>query len=112
MDRDAEIRLWILVSQLPVACLKIANNRQSVIFVSGFLVNKVHLAFVVVVPHFSFGDNVLLNVGRHDVVVAEFHCIAPHAAGHTRQGSSVSGDFSEGNFTVNGREISTRRITS
>ncbi len=38
--------------------------------------------FVFLVFQFGFGDYFLLNVWRHDVIMAEFHGIATHAASH------------------------------
>jgi len=43
----------------------------------------------------GLGHDLLLDVGGHDVVVAELHRIAALAAGHAGQRPGVGGDFPE-----------------
>ena len=40
------------------------------------------LAVVLFFFHLGLGDNILLNIPRHDIVVAEFHRVTPLATSH------------------------------
>ena len=45
--------------------------------------------------HLGFRQNLLLDVGGHDIVVTEFHRIAALPSGHAGEAAGIGGDFSQ-----------------
>ena len=51
---------------------------------------------------FGLGHDLLLDVARHDIVMAELHVIAALTAGHARQRPSVGHDLAQWDLGIDG----------
>jgi hypothetical protein len=46
------------------------------------------------------GDDFLLNIHWHVIVMAELHCVTPHSARHAGKRAGVIGNLAQGNFAA------------